>query len=512
MKTVFTYFAISFLLLLNINSKAEESFPAPKVRYSGFDISNGNLEIRWNPVDDSRVSYYEIRYYYPPKNGLGGGWEIVNDDAHIYTTEELVLNFSADRFTNADPNEEPVMIGVFAHPDESDNSIEPTPRDTSLFDYTVFLTATWDSCQAAITFNWTNYHFKQWTQPGNSGYKLLASTDNGINYETIATLDYDQNEYIFENVPPNQDYIFYISSISANTSGDSANSNLIEINTDMTILPEYMYANYATYNDGLQDISFSIDPESGTSIYNILRKNFGAISFDTVKNLKTTEKEIVYNDPTDYYDGPFIYQLEVINNCGVNIRKSENTASTILLKQQGEALTPELYWNSYQNWPDGSATYILSRNIGNQGYEDLISLSDTFYIDNSLADWKENEYDANVCYQIRSTNNSFTSTSNPVCFDLPVNIRFEYDAFIPGSANNNNLFGPTIDFIPDEYSFKILDRNGQVVYESTDPEDTHWNGYINGSLASPGAYWGLLQYRVGSGKKHSLHTAVIVIH
>lgn len=501
------------MLLLNCNSNAQESFPAPKIRYSGFDITTENLEIRWEPVEDSRVSYYEIRYYYPPENGLGGGWEIVNDDAYIYTNEELVLNFSADRFTNIDPNEEPVMIGVFAHPDESDNSIEPTPRDTSLFDYTVFLTAVWDSCQASITFNWTDYHFKQWTQPGNSEYKLLASTDNGNTYDTLAYINYNQNEYVFENVPSNQDYIFYISSISANYPGDSANSNLIEINTDMTILPEYIYANYATYNNGQQDLSFSIDEQSETTIYNILRKSPGAVSFDTIKTLNITEKDISYIDPTDYYKGPFIYQLEVINNCGVNIRKSENSASTMVLEQQGEALVPELVWNPYQNWLDTtiSASYTLSRNIGDQGYEDITSISDTIFIDNTLENWKENNYSANVCYQVRSTDGTFISYSNPICFDLPVNIRFEYDAFTPGSVNGNDHFGPTVDFIPDEYSFKILDRNGQVVYETSDPENTDWDGYINGSLAQPGAYFGLLQYRIGSKKKHSLQTAVIVV-
>jgi hypothetical protein len=57
-----------------------------------------------------------------------------------------------------------------------------------------------------------------------------------------------------------------------------------------------------------------------------------------IEQVTTDEKEISYSDNIAFANGPYYYKLEVVNYCGVNIRESENTASTLLLQRNGEAV------------------------------------------------------------------------------------------------------------------------------------------------------------------------------
>jgi hypothetical protein len=104
---------------------------------------------------------------------------------------------------------------------------------------------------------------------------------------------------------------------------------------------------------------------------------------------------------------------------------------------------PELSWNSYQNWLGGVSHYSIERRFSNEVFTEITSLSDTIYTDSELETLVENNYPAKVCYRITGIESGGinTSTSNTICYELPVNIRFEYDAFTPGSgAGNENLW------------------------------------------------------------------------
>lgn len=506
MKSKLTYYLLSFIVIpFALNAQN----PAPLVRYCGFNVTTGEVEIRWEESTAANVAYYQVWFYYPPESGISSGW--IQIDGNIAVGADRFLSFDPNSLNQVNPLNEPVIVGIQAH-NASDISLNSL--NENVFDSTIYLQANHDSCLALVDLQWTQYNFKQWPQPGTTEYHVYISNDNGANYTLESSLPVGSTSHQILNLDENQDYIIYISAISENTPGDIANSNLVYINTDMSIIPRYMYANYATYHNGMATISFSIDPLSETSTYNVLRSSAPAGPYDSIYQYKTLEKELQFEDFTDYQSGPYYYKLEVINNCNFNIRETENMASTILFSKNDNVLSPTFIWNNYLQWTDGVSYYSLERKFGNSDFEEIATISDSSFTDSELESLVENNYAIDVCYQLTAYENNGVNTSlaNPVCYELPPNIRFEFDAFMPGSGTENDTFGPTIDFLPQEYKFKVIDRKGMVVYESSNPEDTRWDGYINNQLAPLGAYMCIVQYRVGNSRKQTIHGAVSVVY
>ena len=502
---IFMFTIISFQI-----TKAQND--TVQANYISFNPQSGNIDVRWEPYTNAPVNYYEVRYFYPESGGISGAWENIANN-RILPTEDLTFSFDPALLPSADPLSEPVYIGVHAY-DASENLY--STLDTSAYDKSVFLEAQFDSCAAEITLAWNHYRFIQWPQPGTQEYRLYASTDNGTTYNLVDQINSNQNTYTWQGFEENQHYRILITAIAEN-SADSANSNAVSVETPMAILPEYIEADFASYNNGLVDLSFTIDPLSELSTYKLLRSVSPAANYDTINELFTNDKDLSLQDNPNYYDGPFYYKLIAVNNCRRNIRESDNRSTSMLLEYQGELLSPELKWSTYYNWIDGDVNYVMYRKFLNE--EDGVYfniLSDTSFVDSELEALAtaEHKYSAQVCYQVstKGPNVKNLSISNPVCIDLPVNIRFEFDAFSPGSGTGNDTFGPTIDFMPAEYTFKVLDRGGRKVYESKDPENTRWDGRINGSIAPQGAYMAIVQYRIGTSRKQTVTSGVAVVY
>lgn len=490
------------------------------IRYSSFIVENGNIDVRWAPHSDPSTDYYQVFYHYPAVGANDDGWLEVVSGLRISASADLHLELDPSSLASVDFSSTAIIFAVVAYNAAGEQLTKYSEGDDDdgviihVYDSTIFLQASYDSCAAALKLDWNRYNYRQWPQPGTSAYEVYLSVDNGANYELNATLNNNTISHTIHNLPENSDYRIYVAALSANNPGDVVNSNTVEINTNMAILPRYLTADYATFSNENALIVCSVDPLSETNTYNLLRSAALYGAYDTIHTFTTTNKELSYTDTEDYLSGPFYYKLEVINYCGINIRESENTASTIVLNQSGEILAPALTWNSYEWWAEGISHYSIERKLGNIDFIEIATTQSTSYTDSELATLVENNYAAEVCYRITAyqNNGNFTSQSNTLCYDLPPNIRFEYDAFMPESGSGNNTFGPTIDFLPTTYKFVILDRSGRKVYETTNAEDTRWDGYINGNLAPEGAYMCIVQYQINGNKKQTIHGAVVVVH
>jgi gliding motility-associated-like protein len=75
---------------------------------------------------------------------------------------------------------------------------------------------------------------------------------------------------------------------------------------------------------------------------------------------------------------------------------------------------------------------------------------------------------------------------------------FVPNAFTPGGATNN-LFRPVPVGISSLSFFRVYDRQGQLVYETTRIGDG-WNGYINGHMETTGTYVWMVQGTTYTGK------------
>jgi gliding motility-associated-like protein len=73
--------------------------------------------------------------------------------------------------------------------------------------------------------------------------------------------------------------------------------------------------------------------------------------------------------------------------------------------------------------------------------------------------------------------------------DCPV---FVPNSFTPNDDDINDTFGPSFDCLTTEYSFKVFDRWGQVVWSTNDP-DAKWDGRVGGKEPVTGIYEWVLQ-------------------
>jgi gliding motility-associated-like protein len=85
------------------------------------------------------------------------------------------------------------------------------------------------------------------------------------------------------------------------------------------------------------------------------------------------------------------------------------------------------------------------------------------------------------------------------------------NAFTPNNDQLNNLFCPVGTFIDkDEYTFRIFDRWGKIVFFSNKPGEG-WDGMYNEAEASEGMYSYQLNCRDLAGKKHQRKGSVSLI-
>jgi hypothetical protein len=503
--------AVFFLMLVipGIMAAQPRTIVVPKIKYIA--LNSGNIVIKWERSTSPGILYYKI--IYRRNSDPRPTWEDVRLDHPIPATDSSVsFPFSL----TGEQNVESTSIAFAVEANDSSNV------DNQQWDSTIFLKAAFNSCQSEVNLEWTRYDFNMWNFNHEVFYRIYISENNGppILFTTLNNVE----NYSIHNLIPNKDYSIFIAAIPKNPpvglGSDSATSITVDINTNMVVPPQYINADYATYNGSNAEVHFSIDPTGELTNFNLMRSNSPQEdSFDSITQVAPNNNQITFTDNVDYLSGPYYYRLEAINNCYLPVTTS-NIASTIVLENIGEPLVPELLWNEYIEWPNSVSQYEIERKFGNSEYQLIDQTNSTRYTDNGIEPLSGSGVDASVCYRIvageqgNQSNTIYTSTSNEVCLELPLNIHFDFDAFIPGSSEGTNSFGPTIDFLPDEFHFEILDRSGRVVYSSVDPLDCRWTGKINQSntLSPAGAYMYVLKYRNEGSKYHILRGGVAVVY
>lgn len=503
----FLFLVCSFVLLIAVNSQlSSQEIDIPKIRY--IQLDSAMVRIEWEKSKHPNVLAYEIKYAKFTGNNPKPSWI----DIDIVDSSNSFFEFNANVLTEVNPYEAPVPFCVVAFISESEKS----DYDELPWDSTMFLEENFDTCLAQVQLNWSSYDFNMWTY-GTKEYIILIQENNNpfTVYDRVpaSTTSLQISDLIANNI-----YRFQIGAVADTTRNDTSKSNIVTVNTGMARLPDYMHADYATYSGGNAEVSFSIDPLSGIHSFELFRSSSFMGEYSAITQLESADNKVVYTDAVNYNDGPYFYKLDAVNYCDENIRTSENVASTLLLKAAGEPLVPELVWNEYQNWINGVSYYQLNRRIGDEDYSILATTNDTVFTDNTIEQNVETGMAARVCYKASAfeSNNPYgtdaISDANEVCLELPVNMRFEYDAFMPGHPAGNNTFGPTMDFLPDEIEYSVVDRGGQVVFSSNNPENLVWDGTYNGQYVTQGAYMYVVKYRVGNGKKQTLRGGLVVAY
>ena len=484
-----------FILPCSAYMVAQESqVPEPPVLdLLSVDPFTGHTTLYWTPSTTPDVAGYII-------------YRFINNEGYaIDTVFSPYVNSWVNTASNAAYFSEKYVINAF----DSVYYSDPSSPNTSPFSNplnTIYLEAGIDSCMHKIELSWNPYISQS---PAVNEYRVYYSMDGSAYQLEGITADTVFNMESFDSY---SEYCFYVEAILSN--GTSSLSNLFCIDTDIPAPPEWINANYASYNeDGSVQLSFTVDPDTEYSNYLVERSLDSLSGFETIYESQDVSGLIEYNDQSPP-EGNKYYRLAALNNCGEAIVYS-NIASTIQLYLEMENDLIRLQWNHYYLWRGDVSAYRILRNTGAY-FEEIASLSanDSLYTDD-LRTFMHETGKPEICYRIiaEEANNPYfnnaTSTSDTKCTELPLKI-YVPNAFTPDDNLVNDIFKPALSFTPVKYRMIINKRSGVTLFTTTDHLEG-WNGMTGGRKLPEDVYIWFIEAETPEGKTISRTGTVTII-
>ncbi len=185
----------------------------------------------------------------------------------------------------------------------------------------------------------------------------------------------------------------------------------------------------------------------------------------------------------DVMASSYSYRVRYTDTCG-NVNTNSNIGKSILLNAQVEKVFNRdinLSWTRYSDWGTGGvAQYDVYQRNNTTGVLSLIgSSTDTSFVDTSALRFGIS-FDG-FCYLVIARKSGGTvsdsSASNISCTLFPSTMYLP-TAFTPGGKDNLNNTYRAVGMSLGAFNMKIFDRFGNLVFESTDPNEG-WNGQVN---------------------------------
>ncbi len=368
-----------------------------------------------------------------------------------------------------------------------------------------------DPCLLTNTIRWSSYNGYS---PAPSNYNVYYSIGNNSPAVLLTSISNNDTSIVHQNIIPDTTYYYIIEAFN-NNSSDTAYSNIRSINTEIPGYPKIMNADYASvenYNE--ISLSFTLDDQAVVNNYALMKADSLNGVFDTLQTYPQGTAQINYIDYAKTAQERFFYKVIAINNCGV-VANSSNIASNILLEAQpdnDDSKTNILNWTEYENWKGDVYTYEIYRSVDGSAFQSIAEVyaGTTSYTDDVsnlvMPSYNGVQSKGHFCYYILATEGNGnpygitgTSKSNISCAHQEAVVWYP-NAFNPKSPKEENRkFKPVASFVND-YQLIIYDRNGSIVFKSSDPLEG-WDGTANnGNLLKQGTYVYLLKYRTKNNR------------
>lgn len=358
-------------------------------------------------------------------------------------------------------------------------------------------------CEKKTILTWN--HYTLW-QDSIAEYRIYFKKQNQDNYKLLQTLPATDTTWTHENLEANLIYNYYVQAIFIDSS-KTTSSNPVQMYSLMDVPSDIFYANYASVNEKVIDLSFSIDTLAPMETFILLHSTDNTVFSDTLQKYNNTASPIIYHDTVDVQKRHF-YKIAAKGFCHDFVGYT-NLASNILLQAEagGDGIKEnKLTWNEYQTWETGVEEYNLYRTIDGQDTTLLTTLmsGETSYIDetetiiNDRID--EKDFKGIFCYYIEASENSGNklgtkniARSNLACINTFGEVYIP-NAFNPESRiEENRIFKPALLYA-ENYLMIIYNRWGNKIFETSNFEEG-WNGRIGGRPAQKeGAYIYYIRY------------------
>jgi hypothetical protein len=497
------------ILLLFLPLRSQE-YQDPDITRVLVNPEDNQVHVYFTGTDHPDVSYYKIsQWQITGNNPIASGVPIElsrvdHHDGIVEYHKELDI---------PEVENEPVGFTVGAFNASGEVLLESYPPDS-----TIHLTVEYDSCEASARLYWNDYnawrgHIQEYEimgQNSDSTFNFLMKLPEEIRDTILYGLQADNLYHFF--IIARHDRLFNNSYVT---------SNGVFFDTEHSFYPEFIHADFGTVSEANRPhIHFTIDPRSELDTFQVLRSENPGSQFEVINYDNPDNNIVEYTDgEVDASIRPYYYKLVAINYCHQAIGASENVAGTIYLEAQNEGYNVNLNWTDYFNWNTGVDRFDIERRFPDEDFQIIYSTLDLSFVDQSLNNLINQQTSSEVFYRITAhelagdpySSQPALSSSNIVRVFLPTNVRFEYNAFVPG-LESFDRFGPTIDFLPTEAKFTIFNRWGNVVFETRDVYNLLWDGHQGGGDYAPeGVYRYQFEYRDESGNWTVINGNVTVV-
>jgi gliding motility-associated-like protein len=193
--------------------------------------------------------------------------------------------------------------------------------------------------------------------------------------------------------------------------------------------------------------------------------------------------QLSYTDKKVFVDSFYYnYRIKVQDSCGDMSVPSNVGRSILLFIDTNSNGYPTLTWTPYLDWPEGVDHYTVELRDNNGVFKEVFK-TNTGAINEHTDELTDLNTQKDYCYRVIAhrasppstpgINDTISSMSNVTCTPLQ-SVLFVPDAFTPNGDDYNNVFFVKGQYLK-EYTLKIFDRWGTLVFESTDI-DEGWDG------------------------------------
>lgn len=357
-------------------------------------------------------------------------------------------------------------------------------------------------CEDEVKISWDS--IPGWYDVSFEGIRIYQRKGNE-SFQLVSQVAHTETSAILSGFERGIEYDFYIESFSDGNTR-TATSCVKSIVGRKPTVTKYTWLRSVSVIDGEVKLKWQVDNVAYIPQYAISRSNDG-INYRFVDTIAGSSDTIhQYTDLLSlYYQSSQYYRIHPFDSC-MNMGVESNAAQTIHTKvsdyANGEAL---IEWTPYQQM-DSMLYYQVYRVIDTLVYArpliDIYPDEDLNYVDdyqNVVAPSSKVGYYVEVVgYFHDSMPEADTARSN-TNFLIKLSQVFVPSGFNP-QGGVTSVFKPIYTGIKSQnYSFKILNRWGMMIFESDQPL-LGWNGKHEGEYVPPGAYVYVLDYETIYGK------------
>ncbi|MCB9257491.1 MAG: gliding motility-associated C-terminal domain-containing protein [Chitinophagales bacterium] len=469
-----------------ISQTATSDFGSYEPEISSLDVTPGGILITWEQSTYVQTAGYVIAYLQP--NGLAFYFDTIFG---ISNTSYLDVNANIN-----DPN----LVYTLHYIDGCDNL-----SGFNTIGYEIIqVNSTQDDCNQLIEYEWQNY-----SNPYDLGfsYNIYVQVNNGP-VELVANQQEFANIFNFFDFIDEDTIQFRVEVIDANGTPRS-NSPWLTDTAQIIQPPREFYIYYlSVVNNEQIDIEFYIDTLSELRNMEIDTSKLGN-DFDMIERYDASLYPglgYIYMPDTvsPSYRGARYYQIIANDSCNTN--HFSTIGRTIYLKAElNDFFQNKVTWNPFELEDANLTSYRLYRDYGAglQLVETFAPSESEFeYVDDISAFFNQS---GNFCYRVEADYSfahpdgsleNYTTSSNLSCIEQRPSVYIP-NAIAPTGINNE--FKPYIVFgNPTNYSMKIFNRWGEMLFESKDPQ-AGWFGTNNGSPVPTGGYPYVINFVASDG-------------